>query len=160
MDNERSEKQALKPVTIRFSAEAWDAIENLAKEHGTNKTELIRITLAGNLARYLGDVRIIDDEQAAEIKDLIKALLNEVSEIKLELHRIGVNYNQEIRLRNIARKYAKSGNDVATLLQRHTEEEAVTSECRGFSQKDVDGLIARYEAATEKVGRLLCRILA
>lgn len=39
MSYERSERPVLKPMTIRFSEEAWDAIEDVAWEHGTNKTE-------------------------------------------------------------------------------------------------------------------------
>ena len=38
MSYERSERPVLKPMTIRFSEEAWDAIEDVAWEHGTNKT--------------------------------------------------------------------------------------------------------------------------
>lgn len=158
MSYKRSEKVALKPMTIRFSTDAWAEIEKLAQKHGMNKTELVRMALAGNLARYLGTIRIIDKEQAAEIKDLIKALLDEVTAVKVELHRIGVNYNQAVRLKQIERKYAGRGMDVSALLQRGKEEE-IKSECKDFSQEDIDALMVRYEKATSKVGEILCRIL-
>ena len=158
MSNKRSEKP-VRPMTIRFPEDKWAIIEKRAKKAGVNKTDYIRMTFDDNLARYLGNIRIIDEEQAAEIKELIRALLNEISAVKIELHRIGVNYNQEIRLRQIERKYAGSGMDVNTLFQRHAEEEQVKSECRGFSKEDMDDLIARYEKATAKVGEILCRIL-
>ena len=160
MDDEGNKKQRLKPITIRLSPETWTAIEAAAKENGMNKTEFIRVGLIKNLDRYLANIRIIDEEQAEEIKSLISALYKEIAEIKVDLHRIGVNYNQEIRLRNIERKYSKSGNDVMSLVQQGKEKEMVISECKGFSQQDIDGLIARYEAATERVGKLLCHILA
>ena len=98
MSYERSERPVLKPMTIRFSEEAWDAIEDVAWEHGTNKTELVRMAVVGNLARYLGNIRIVDEVQTAEIKELIKALFDEISAVRIELNRIGVNYNQAIRL--------------------------------------------------------------
>lgn len=159
MSYKRSEKVELKPMTVRFSTDAWDAIESLARKNGMNKTELVRMALAGNLARYLGTIRIIDDKQAAEIKELIKALLDEVSAVKMELHRIGVNYNQAVRLKQIERKYAGRGMDVSALLQRGKEEEKIKSECKDFSQEDIDALMVRYEKATSKVGEILCRIL-
>ena len=159
MSYKRSEKVKLKPMTIRFSADAWAQIEKLARKHGMNKTELVRMTLAGNLARYLGTIRIIDKEQAAEIKELIKALLDEVTAVKVELHRIGVNYNQAVRLKQIERKYANSKSDVNATLRRFDEEEKVKKECKDFSQEDIDALITRYEKATKQVGDILCRIL-
>lgn len=159
MSYKRSEKVALKPMTIRFSTDAWAQIEKLARKHGMNKTELVRMALAGNLARYLGTIRIIDERQAEEIKALIKELLAEVTAVKVELHRIGVNYNQAIRLKQIERKYANSKTDTTAILRRFDEEEKVKSECKGFDAKDIEILIDRYEKATSKVGEILCRIL-
>lgn len=159
MSYKRSEKPKLRPITIRFSAEAWDAIDAIAKEHNTNKTELVRMAVAGNLARYLGDIRIIDTAEAKRIKKLIKRLLNETANIKTELHRIGVNYNQEIRLKQIERKYADRGIDVNAMMTKYDETEKVKSECKGFSKDDLEALISRYEQATKQVGEILCRIL-
>ncbi len=143
MSYERSERPVLKPMTIRFSEEAWDAIEDVAWEHGTNKTE-----------------RIVDEVQTAEIKELIKALFDEISAVRIELNRIGVNYNQAIRLKQIERKYANKGLDVNAISAQYDETEKVKSECKGFSKEDMDALISRYETATKQVGEILCRILA
>ena len=90
---------------------------------------------------------------------MIKALLDEVTAVKVELHRIGVNYNQAVRLKQVERKYAGRGMDVGALLQRGKEEEEIKSECKDFSQEDIDALMVRYEKATSKVGEILCRIL-
>mgnify|MGYP000002117664 CR=1 FL=1 len=160
MSYERSERPVLKPMTIRFSEEAWDAIEDVAWEHGTNKTELVRMAVVGNLARYLGNIRIVDEVQTAEIKELIKALFDEISAVRIELNRIGVNYNQAIRLKQIERKYANKGLDVNAISAQYDETEKVKSECKGFSKEDMDALISRYETATKQVGEILCRILA
>ncbi len=159
MSYKRSEKTVLKPMTIRFSEEAWTQFDAEAKKLGMNKTEFIRMTVTKNLYRYMGTIRIIDEELAAEIKDLLRALLDEVSAVRMELRRIGINYNQAVRLKHIERKYANLGKDINTLLQRHDEEERVKSECKEFSQNEIDTLMARYEKATSKVGELLCRIL-
>ncbi len=159
MSYKRSEKPILRPMTVRFSTDAWNTIEGLAQKHGINKTELVRMAISGNLAHYLGTIRIIDEEQGAEIKELIKELLGEVSDIKMELHRIGVNFNQSVKLKQIERKYASPNIDVSAALRRFDEEQAVKSECKGFSQEDMDALMTRYEQATKQVGDILCHIL-
>lgn len=159
MSYKRSEKPTLKPMTIRLSADAWDSIEKIAKEHGMNKTELVRMALAGNLARYLGSIRIIDEERATEIRELIRALLDEISAVKMNLHRIGVNFNTEVKLKAIERKYANSGSSYETINAKWNEEQKAKSECRGFSKDDMEALISRYEKATSEVGEILCRIL-
>ncbi|MBD5165209.1 hypothetical protein [Helicobacter sp.] len=159
MSYKRSKKPALKPMTIRFSIESWGAIEDMAKKYGINKTELVRMAVTGNLARYLGSIRIIDEGQASEIKELIKSLLDEISVVKMELHRIGINYNQEIRLEQIKRKYASQGMDFYDIEQKRKEIQSVKSECKDFSKEDLDILISRYENATKQVGEILCRIL-
>ncbi len=71
MSYERSERPVLKPMTIRFSEEAWDAIEDVAWEHGTNKTELVRMAVVGNLARYLGNIRIVDEIGRASCRERV-----------------------------------------------------------------------------------------
>ena len=71
-------------------------------------------------------------------------LFNVISEVKNELNRIGVNYNQEVRQRNIERKY---GGDM-------TDRTGSTA----LSWQELDALISRYERATKGVADL-CRIL-
>ena len=174
MSYKRSEKAALRPMTIRFPAAVWNTIEDLASRYDMNKTDIIRSTLAGNLHHYLGTIRIADEEQAAEIekqlaeingqiaetKEWVKKLFDEVSKIHTELHRIGVNFNQSVRLRQIERKYSNSGMNFSAIDARWKEEQKVKSECKDFSKEDLDELITRYEKATAEAGVALCRILA
>lgn len=159
MSYKRSEKTGLQPITIRFPPGVWAAIEDNAKKAGYNKTEFVRLAVAGNLARYLGTIRIMDEGQAAEIKDAIKSLFDEIAQVKSELHRIGVNFNTEIKLKAIERKYAGRSWNMDDAMRQYDEEQKAKAECRGFSKDDMEALITRYEKATSEVGEILCRIL-
>ena len=98
-------------VTVRYSSDECKAITDMARRMGLTKAEFVRTASITNLREYKKGIRIIDQEQANELKELIKLLFNEVSAVRRELHRIGINYNQEIRIRHIERKYANAGMD-------------------------------------------------
>lgn len=152
--------QALRPVTVRFSGEAWEAIRDTAAENGVSMAELVRMAVAGNLSRYLGDIRIIDQQQAAEIKKAITALCDTVSRTETELHRIGINYNQEVRLKQIERKYGDMRySSTATFMRKAEEIAKVKNDSANLSKEELDALLTRYEQATKQVGEVLCRIL-
>ena len=103
------EGTSLVPITVRFSPDAYDAISDIADNHNMSKADLVRRCITGNLAEYLGSVRILDGDQVVEIRTVIRDLFDEVSQVKDELNRIGVNYNQEIHLMNREGKHIGSG---------------------------------------------------
>lgn len=151
---------ALRPVTVRFSGEAWEAIRDTAAENGVSMAELVRMAVAGNLSRYLGDIRIIDQRQAAEIKKAITALCDTASRIETELHRIGINYNQEIRLKQIERKYGDmTYSSMTWRMEKLKEVAAVKADSANLDKAELEKILKRYEQATKQVGEILCRIL-
>ena len=138
------DKEPLLPITVRFKAAAWNVIREISEEMGVSQAEVVRMAVAGNMARYLGDVRYIDQEQAKEIKQLVVDLLDVASAVRNELHRIGVNYNQEVKAVNVA---AKHGGNVGG---------------RGrtaLPAAEMDRLMKIYDQATQRVGSKLYRIL-
>lgn len=147
----------LRPVTVRFSPDAWRAIRDVAAEHGITQAELVRYAVAGNLYRYLGNVKYIDPKQGEEIQKLVQALMDEVSKVQFELHRIGVNYNQEVKLKAIERKYRN--DTVGKILNEKKEKDAVLNDSNNLSKTELEAIMKRYEMATKEVGELLCRIL-
>lgn len=136
-------RDRLLPVTVRFSQEAWEAIRDMAKSSHMSQAELVRMAVVGNLNRYLGDVRILDPDQAEEIRRQVIGLFDAVSRTGSELHRIGVNYNQEVRAINAE---AKRGNGTGR-------------DGMAYPKSEVDDVIERYERAARKAGEALCRIL-
>ena len=128
------------PVTVRFTKEAYDVIGDLADSRNMSKAELVRRCISGNLAEYLGTVRVLDREQAIGIRAAIGKLFDEVSRVGYELNKIGSNYNQEIRLMN--REGRHTGGGMA------------------LPADAVNGAVARFEAAAREAGELLCRFLS
>jgi hypothetical protein len=159
VNEQRADKrEAYQPVTVRFTREAWEAIRDMAAEQGCPMAELVRVTLDKRLKEYLGAVRFMDYDQGKEIQKTVTALLNEISDVKNELRRIGVNYNQEIRLRQIQAKYGHPRTTTG-ISQKMKEESEVRDESKVLSKTELDNLMKRYEDATGEVGDLLCRIL-
>ena len=79
----------------------------------------------------------------------------------MELHRIGVNFNQEIKIQNIQRKYRiTSESSFEDIMKRHAEIEAVKKDSNLLDKAELDALMERYEIATKQVGEMLCLILA
>ena len=103
----------------------------------------------------------MDMEQGDEIKKQVTALFDVVSRIQVELNRIGVNYNQEIRLKQYERRLIANGFE-GERLANILDNERIKMQAGGGYRLDmeaVDDLIARYEEATKEVGEALCRIL-
>ena len=132
------------PITVRFSPEALATIQDVAHDYCVSQAQIVRMAVAGNMAKYLGDVRYVDQEQAQEIKRLVVELLDVTSDVRNELNRIGTNVNQIARAANTAAKYGeRSGNGESAL-----------------PAQELDSLMSRYEAAARRTGKELYRILA
>ena len=142
--NQGRDADRLRPITVRFSQGAYDAIQDTADDNCISKAELVRMAVAGNLGRYLGTIKVIGPRQAEELKVEIVRLFTVISEVRNELNKIGVNYNQVVKNFNGARKYGGTGVE---------EKEGAT-----LPIGELDALLDRYVEATEGV-RNLCRIL-
>ena len=140
-----ADRNVYQPITVRFSPGALAAIQDMAHDYCVSQAQIVRMAVAGNMAKYLGDVRYVDQEQAKEIKRLVVELLDVTSDVRNELNRIGVNYNQEVRAANAAAKYGGSadGNGNTAL-----------------PAQEMDRLMSRYEAAARQAGKELYRILS
>ncbi len=135
------------------------------------KAVVVRMSTAGHLEKYLGQVRFIDEEQGRTINENIVSIGNVISEMRNELRRIGINYNQEIKIRNIAKQIAIE-NEAYKKQERHADLDAImahhnkienlekemellkTSSC-DLSKDELENIMQRYEEATEN----LCKIL-
>lgn len=114
-------EERMVPMTIRTSRAVMDVIERSAELNGVSKATIIRLCIDNRLIEYLQTVQVIDEECAAQIHRDIYELNTKLQEIKLELKRIGINYNQEVRLMNIRAKYPDISN--ARQLQQRIDEE-------------------------------------
>lgn len=147
------DREPLLPITVRFAPDVYEAIREIASANGTSQAEIIRMAVAGNLARYLGDIRYIDPEQGEEVKRRVAQLIDAVSGIRNELNRIGVNLNQIARWMNTLAKYGDG--DVGDGEAGDGEVEYGSVFLTGIK---LDMLMYRYEQATKEVAEI-CRIL-
>ena len=142
-ETQRSEAEKLVRTEVRFTAEANKALDEIAKENNISKAQLIRYIVDNRMVDYLGSIKFLDPEQGKNIRRDIMRVMNEVSAVKTELRRIGVNYNQEIKNQN---EMLKSGVTIAA--------------AGGYLDvQAIDKLIEKLDASMEKAGGALWRIL-
>ena len=136
----------LVPITVRFTVVAIEAIGDVAHKHSMTKAEIVRLAVDGRLSTYLGNLIYVDDKKADSIHKEISKLGNTLEKIRFELNRIGVNYNQEMKLKNIEKKYNKR-TDYDSLRWKEKELEKVKSETLSLSTNDLNDIMEQYENA-------------
>jgi len=159
------QKKTFKRITVSFCEKTYNELCGLAKEFGMSLSAVTRIALEENLRIYFGKVRYIDREQAEEIRKTLLEILDNCRKIYNEMNRIGVNYNQEIRLKNAEAKYEAIKHDDGVGVFRRNEAkaeyEAVKSDVETntyFSKEKAEILLIEYKNVTKKMQELVCRI--
>lgn len=152
MDNEMNTASTLNqdnrlvPITVRFTADAMDVIQQIAEANKMSKAELVRMAVDDRLIKYLESVVFIDEDQGEKVRKELYELGTVLSEIKLELNRIGVNINQQTRIKNMQYKY---GGAVAKAGEKNN---------LAFSG-EMNIIMKRFEDAVKRVCDALCHIL-
>lgn len=152
--------ERLVPVTVRLPENVYYQLKELSEKFSLSFASVSRIALEANLENYLGKVKYIDKEQADKISTAVRELTDECREIKNNIKRIGINYNQEIRLKNITQKYHdvlndKTASEYRRLEARKEYEDAVKSiDDTCLNKTELKDLLERFEAASDKVEEL------
>lgn len=134
-------------VTIRLPLREKEKIDNLAKSGGCSTAEIIRRAVDGSLSKYCDRVQYVDVEQGEAVKELLGSVYTELSGMRTELSRIGVNYNQEVKLKNLERKYAEGKISV---LELANTQQSIVEECKGFSPEVINEIMNRFDAIAEE----------
>lgn len=134
-------------VTIRLPLREKEKIDNLAKSGGCSTAEIIRRAVDGSLSKYCDRVQYVDREQGEAVKKLVGSVYTELSGMRTELSRIGVNYNQEVKLKNLERKYAEGKISV---LELANTQQSIVEECKGFSPEVINEIMNRFDAIAEE----------
>ena len=135
--------------SVRLGCEMDKTIDELAKKAGVKWSDIVRLALADRLETYLGTLRYVDEEQGALVLANVTKIGNLMDEILMELRRIGVNYNQEIKLRNIAKKEGKDVDSMRGELMSR----------QGLDADKIEMLLAGFDKSADKVGAALWRTL-
>ncbi len=155
----KNEGQGFKQASVRFKKEEWDEIKKASKELGVSMAELIRMAVSGQLKEYKSKVKFVNVKQGMEVGRVVRKMYEELNKVHSELRRIGVNYNQEIRLMQIQKDYANT-KDAKEKHRLRKEEEEVRKESKlDVSKGEIEMWISRLETAFKEVGETLCHIL-
>lgn len=152
--------EQLVPVTVRLPENRYFQMKELSERFSLSFASVARIALEAELENYLGTVKYIDKEQADKISEAVRELTDECREIKNHIKRIGINYNQEIRLKNITQKYHdvlndKTASEHRRLKARKEYEDAVKSiDDTCLNKTELTELLERFEAAADKAEKL------
>ena len=142
------------PITVRFNPDAMRVFREMADEHHTSVAELVRIVVDNRMSEYLGTVQYLDYEQGEEILKKMCEISNQLEEMRLELNRIGVNFNQEIKLKQIEKKY-KNRTGFTDTQRKLMERDKVLGE-PSLPVEEMENILRRFEKAAAKVGEALC----
>lgn len=160
----------MKATKIRFEQEEYDVLKSVADEYHVSLAEVVRLAVAGNLAKYLGTIRYVDQKQANAIGKLVSNCQSALWDIRNQIRRIGVNYNQEMKLRNIEAKikekeqeipFGRTGNYAhqLELKELNAQKSAIENGRDSLSKKELAALVARVDAVGKVVGDAVCRIV-
>lgn len=176
---EQNESDSLKEdvlvsTHVRIRKSVHDVIKEVAHDHYKSQGEVIRSALENNLAEYLGQVVYVEPEQGEAIKQEITELQNTLTGIYTELHRIGVNYNQQTRMKNMIANYNRNVKKVQNsslsdaekkdrleyLKNQHIENKKKIINSTLPADMDVmEKMLLEFKDATKEAGEALWRIL-
>ena len=107
MKKQKEQKQKKPPtevMSVRMTKPECDLIRDIAHEYDLTASQIIRLVLNSNMKKYVRRV-YTDPEQGEMILTAIRDASEDMSDIKTNLHRIGVNFNQDIKLRQMQKQY-------------------------------------------------------
>lgn len=163
---EGNEQDRLVPITVRFTEGAMSVIDELAKSHGMTKAEIVRLVVDNRLEAYLSNVIYVEHDDVVQMRKDIASVYDELQAIRTELHRIGVNYNQDVKLRQIEAKYANKINSrvystydrAKAKVERDKELREVQESSGTLNKEELESIMDRYDKVAQKVGETLCHI--
>lgn len=147
-------------LSVGLSEKTYNELCELAEKYGESIASVIRLVIDKNLGDYFGTIRYIDREQAEsilnvsmEISDLCRNILNNV-------RRIGINYNQELKLKNAENKYRSVMREAVgtyRMLEAKDEYDQAKAEIEQtcFNKDELYELLSDFEAAAEKMGEVI-----
>ena len=84
-----------------------DALDELASEYDMTPSQVFRLLVSHNLEKVMGRRLYVEREQGEEILKTVREAGNTLNGLGYEINKIGVNYNQDVKARNMQRKDAE-----------------------------------------------------
>lgn len=175
INKETKEKERLIPLTSRHLESSYVAISELAEEFKVGKAVVVRLSTAGQLAKYLGNIRFIDEEQGQTINENIVHIGNIVSDIRNELSRIGLQFADEAKRKTLITQIRQEEEDykqcerkadwyrivehVDRLEKLEGELQLLDKLATDLTKEEFELLMKRYEEASKKMCEILTQFL-
>lgn len=167
MSRKSSNRQKELPhrLSVSLSEKTYNELRELAEKYGESIASVIRLVIDKNLGIYLGTVRYIDKEQADDILNVSMDIYNTNRKILNNVKRIGINYNQELRLKNAEAKYRsimeEKGHDIYSQIEAKDELDKAKKDIEQtcLNKEELNDLRSGFEAAAEKIEEAIWRIL-
>lgn len=156
VQNNGGKRENMVRMSVSLPSETYNSLVGLAREYNVSMAFVIRLAVEKRLSDYLGGIRYIDREQADKIHTAAMEILDEIRLILNNIRRIGINYNQELRLKNAEKKYnaliAEKGVSYITRYEAKEEFRKAKSEAESvcFNKEELQNLLCRFEAAADK----------
>ena len=160
----------MKAKRVRLDDVTIEAVSEVAEENHKSFAEIVRMCVSGQLALYLSKIKYVDHDQGEEILKAVNRTANELEQIVSEIRRIGVNYNQEIRLQNIRKKIEEKESEPTQgmmslvnkkreeLAQLRTQQDSILKEKGSLNKSELVKLVKYANGIVEKFGEDICRI--
>ena len=142
-------------MTVRISKEIYEVVSSISERHGISKAEAVRLAIDNRLLDYVGKVQYVDPDQGVEIMKLIGRVATEMSKIRMEINRIGVNYNQELKLKHLEKKYMHR-TDLISIEQKMKELDKITNDIDTVSEEGLMKLLDKCDSIMDKFGDVTC----
>ena len=159
--------------TVRFGENVYKIICDMAKEYECSFAEVVRLAVDDSLEKHFNNMVYVDTQTGKNVEKLMGEIGTELHAIKVELNRIGCNYNQELKVkrmeakqREVLEQLAEQNlpNDVKAELKKkynslevmiQTQQKSVPQ----LSKAELENLTERFEKTADKVGRELWKTL-
>lgn len=84
-----------------------DALDELASEYDMTPSQVFRLLVSHNLEKVMGRRLYVEREQGEQILKTVREAGDTLNGLRYEINKIGVNYNQDVKVRNMQRKDAE-----------------------------------------------------
>lgn len=148
---EDTNEEKMHVMKVRVTPAMHESLKELSDEFDVSIAKIVRLALDNNLEKYLGDIKYVDKQQAQQINKNICTVGYDLREIGNQLRRIGINYNQELKLKHIEEKNMSD-------FEKQQARKVVTKNVNLLDKNELENLITRYEKATESLGEALWHI--
>ncbi len=156
---EKPTEPKLIPMTVRFTEDAMNVLDEVATKNHLSKAAIVRIACDNRLIEYLSSVLYIDEKTGDKILEEMMNIGTDLSGIRKELNRIGVNYSQEVRLRNIEAKYGKRIDSPVLMKQKDNEIQKVKKDCNIFTKNEFKKVMQHFDKMSTEMGKRIHKLI-